>query len=68
MEDSEETVSSRHNRMDAHLNSNRRWQHTQELQGVKTDRVPVLRGEVFMRSHPLTKKRFATDACWEREN
>lgn len=20
-----------------------------------------------MRSHPLTKKRFATDACWERE-
>ena len=46
MDDSKETVSSRHDRPDAHINSQSLWQHAQGLHRSKSDGVPVLKSEV----------------------
>lgn len=40
-----ETVSSRHTRAEAQMNSQRLWQHAQDVHKFKSDRVSVLRGE-----------------------
>lgn len=49
MKDFMGTRSSRHSR--THVNSQRSWQHVQELHWSKSDRVPGLRGEVDMSIH-----------------
>jgi hypothetical protein len=43
MEDFKEAVSSRHNRTDAHMNSQRLWQCAQGLHRSKSEGVPALR-------------------------
>jgi hypothetical protein len=42
--DFKETVSASYNRTGAHMNSQRLWQHAQDLHRVKPDRVPEQRG------------------------
>lgn len=41
--DSNKTMSSRHNKTDAHMNSQRLWQHAQGLHRFKPEGVPALR-------------------------
>lgn len=43
MDDSKETVSSRHNRTVAHINSQRMWQHVVNLHGLRPDKVSETR-------------------------
>ena len=52
MDDTKETVSSRHSRTDAHMNSQRLWKHAQGSHRFKPERVPVLREEVETNVHP----------------
>lgn len=65
-----ETVSSRHTRADTHMNSQRLWQHAQDVHKFKSDRVSVLRGEVEgkqTQGPTLTKKLSTVDTHWQRE-
>jgi hypothetical protein len=48
----QETVALRHNRTDAHMNSQRPGQHTQALHSFKLDKIPALRKEVDTKSYP----------------
>lgn len=54
MEDSEETVSSRHNRMDAHSNSNRQTvaAHTKAARGQDRQGPSIERGSIHEVSPP----------------
>lgn len=60
MVDSEKTASSRYSQMDAHMNTQRQWQHTQDLRSFKPSKILAWRrsGHTVL---PLTKKLFAID-------
>lgn len=60
MVDSEKTASSRYSQMDAHMNTQRQWQHTQDLRSFKPSKILACRrsGHTVL---PLTKKLFAID-------
>lgn len=67
VDDTKEAASSRHNRMDIHMNSQRRWQYAQDLPRSKLDSVPVLR---VGRGHglpSLTKQLSPSDSHLQRE-
>lgn len=66
MDDCKGTVSSRHNRIDAHANSQILWQDTGTYTG-SSPRSPALRGRSGHGILTLTKKLFAIDTCWQME-
>ena len=51
VKDSKETVPCRHNRTDAHMNPQRKWQHTEHLHRLKPDKISTLRKEVDTKLH-----------------
>lgn len=61
MDGSKETVFPRDNRSDVHRNSQKRWQHEQDLHRFEPNGVPALRVGSEHRAPPLAKKLFAID-------
>lgn len=61
MADSKEMVSSRHNRADAHMDSQRLKLHAHGLHRFKLDGIPALREEDGHGLPPLTQK--LVDTC-----
>lgn len=68
MEDAKRRVSSRQNRTEAPMNSQRLWQHTQDLHGFKPDGVsaPTWRGGHGL--PPLTKKLYVISTASHRKS
>lgn len=64
--DSKETVSCRHNRADAHMNSQTLWKCLQYLHRLKTDKILAQKMSTGHEVPPLTKL-FASDPFWEKE-
>lgn len=64
---SKETESSRHSRSDAHKNSQRLWQDTQNLHILKSNKNPSTERGSRHKVPPLTKRLFAIGNCWERK-
>lgn len=61
------TVSSWHSRTDAHVNSQRLGQHAQCGQACTgSSQMGPSEKEEDTQSHPLTKKLFAMDICWQK--
>lgn len=60
--------SSRQNRTDTHTNSERLWQHVQNLHRFKPDKILSLRRGGRYKILPTNKKVFEIITCWEREN
>lgn len=59
---------SRHNKANGHKTSKRLWLPAQDLHKFKADKIPRLgRGNIH-KVLLLTKKLFAKEICWEREN
>lgn len=52
MEDLKETRVSKHKTTDAHMCSQRLWQHAQDLQGYTPNEVPVLKEDTKPISNP----------------
>ena len=67
MEDTKQAVSSRLNRTDAHVNSQRLWQDARGLHRFKPDGVPVLRGKSGHELPSLTKKLSTISICLQRK-
>lgn len=66
---SKEMESSRHNRTDARMNSERMlWQHAQDVQIFKPDKFPTWKKGGGHIDSPLTKILSIVDAYWEKEN
>lgn len=64
MDASKESMSSRQNTIDAHINSQRMWQFIQGLHRFKTDRIPAQEsGGSEQRLPPLAKKLCPNDTC-----
>lgn len=61
MDDSKEILSSRHNRTDAHKNSQRLWKHNQVSCRFEPDRSPSLRGGSGHGLPPSNKKTSKTN-------
>jgi hypothetical protein len=53
---------------DTHMNSLRLWQHAQDRHKVKLGQSPELRKASEYKALPLTRKPYAIDTFWEREN
>lgn len=64
--DSKETASSKHNRADAHMNSQILWKYIQDLHRLKPDKILAQKMWTGRQVPPLTKL-FATDPFWEKE-
>jgi hypothetical protein len=62
--DFKKTVPSRHSRINAHMNSLRLWESTQDL--FRPNRKPSTQTGSRHKVLYLTKKLFAIDICWER--
>lgn len=62
-----EKVSSRHYRTDKELNSQRLWQHVQDMYSFKTDKIPALRKGTGHRVLSLTRKLLAIDVFWKED-
>lgn len=61
------TVSSWHSRTDAHMNSQRLGQHAQCGQACTgSSQMGPSEKEEDTQSHPMTKKLFAMDICWQK--
>lgn len=67
IDDTKEAASSSHNRMDIHMNSQRRWQYAQDLLRSKLDNVPVLRGGRGRGLLSLTKQLSPSNSHLQRE-
>lgn len=68
MDESKQTVPvSRHNRTDAHKNSQRWWRHAQVLNRFKPDRLSALRGGSRHGVPPLTKRLLVIATLWQLE-
>lgn len=64
MDDSEETVSSRHDGTGVHMSSQRPWQQqAQDLHRLKPDTVPTPREGSKHRLPPLMKKLSVVSTC-----
>lgn len=64
-----ERVSSRQNRDNTtHINSQRLWEHTQDGQKFKPDKIPALKKGSRSKVWPTTKKLFAIVTFWEKKN
>ena len=68
MDVTKEIDSSRHYSTNAQMNSQMLWEHAQDLHRFKSERIPALAREGGLGVPPLTKKLFAVDTCWLREN
>lgn len=60
--------SSRQNRTDTHTNSERLWQHAQNLHRFKPDKILSLRRGGRYKTLPTNRKVFEIITCWGREN
>lgn len=51
----------------AHMNSGRLWEHTQDLHKFKPENLPAQRKGRRHKCPPLTRKLFVMDSCREKE-
>ena len=68
MDDSKRTASPSHNKTDAQMDSRRLGQHAPGLHRFNPGKIPACEGGRGHKVPLLTKKPFASDTWWQREN
>lgn len=67
MDNLKKTVSSRHKKTDAHINSQWLYANMRKIGIFKLDKAPGLKRESRHSAQSLVKKKlFVNDSCWEK--